>query len=370
MNINSPLLVPKPQLKRDRATPYLNFSPKFWYSVCQANYRELPLNALILLGLITSGISVAWADWTSIAQGTGFYTDDVGIFSATRRLTRDGDPTQPALDSKLVGQGSDFVFGPMAEVSNAFDHRLGKTTLDLQGSGFIYADNPRYNHGTLRVQAKQAFTPETALLFRYYYAPDLFLGDNEERQTGKFLIVGEQVTSHIWSTRLTQELTKGLEVKLLGRDGLRNYNQAYSERNINFWTIGPHLEWKILPAVKLGLAYHYERGLADGRNQPKFEDDVSYINHYGSVDFDVELTERLTLMLAFHYERNNWTSSLIGDERNGAYENVYQGEALIDYPINAMTHTYFGVQHSRRRQNFEAEAAVNTNVGLGLTATF
>ena len=93
MNINSPLLVPKPQLKRDRATPYLNFSPKFWYSVCQANYRELPLNALILLGLITSGISVAWADWTSIAQGTGFYTDDVGIFSATRRLTRDGDPT-------------------------------------------------------------------------------------------------------------------------------------------------------------------------------------------------------------------------------------------------------------------------------------
>jgi hypothetical protein len=50
--------------------------------------------ALLLLGLAASGISTTWADWSAITQGTGFYTDDVGIFSATRRLTRDGDPTQ------------------------------------------------------------------------------------------------------------------------------------------------------------------------------------------------------------------------------------------------------------------------------------
>ena len=327
-------------------------------------------NATLLFGLVAGGISSAWADWSAITQVTGFYTDDVGIFSATRRLTRDGDPTQPALDSKLTGQGGDFVFDPVAEVSNSFGNRLGMTTLDLQGSGFIYADHSRYNHGALRFQAKQAFTPETALLLRYYYSPDLFLGENEERQTGRFLIVGEEVTSHIWSARLTQALTPGLEVKLLGRFGLRLYNQAYSERNMDFWTIGPHLEWKILPKVKFGLSYHYERGLADGRNQPQYEDDVSYANHYGSVDLDVELTERLTLMLAFHYERNNWTSHLQGDERNGAYENVYQGEAILAYQATDSIKPYFGVQHSRRRENFEADAAVNTNVGLGVSAEF
>ncbi len=324
----------------------------------------------LLFALAASGISTAWADWSAITQGTGFYTDDVGIFSATRRLSRDGDPTQPALDSKLTGQGSDFVFGPMAELANSFDNRLGTTTFDIQGSGFIYAENPRYNHGALRVQAKQAFTPETSLLFRYYYSPDLYLGENEERQTGHFQLVGEAVTSHIGSIRLTQEITEGLEVKLLGRYGVRLYNQAYSERNTDFWTLGPHVEWKLLPKVKLGLAYHYERGLADGRNQPQYEDDVSYINHYGSVDLDFELTERMSLMFAFHYERNNWTSRLTGDERNGAYENVYQGEAILAYQVTKSMQSFLGVQHSRRRENFEEDAAVNTNVGLGVTAKF
>lgn len=66
-------------------------------------------------------MSSAWADWSAQTQGTMFYTDDVGIFSATRRLTRDGDPTQPALDSRLTGQGSDFVFDPQAEVTKSFD---------------------------------------------------------------------------------------------------------------------------------------------------------------------------------------------------------------------------------------------------------
>jgi len=326
--------------------------------------------ALFLLCLNAGGISTGLADWSAITQGTLFYTDDVGIFSATRRLTRDGDPTQPALDSKLTGQGSDFVFDPQAEVAKSFNNFYGITTLNLQGSGFIYVDNSRYNHGALRAQVNQAFTSETSMLFRYYYSPDLFLGDNEERQTGTLQIVGEQVTSHIWSTRITHELAPGLEAKLLGRYGLRLYNQAYSQRNTDFWTIGPHLEWTILPAVKLGFSYHFERGLADGRNQPQYEDDVSYINHYGSVDLEVELSERFSFSTAFHYERNNWTSKLVGDERNGAHENVYQGEAILSYRVSEALQAYTGVQYSSRKENFELNAATNLNVGLGMTAKF
>jgi len=323
-----------------------------------------------LLCLAACGISTGWAEWSATTQGTLFYTDDVGIFSATRRLSRDGDPTQPALDSKLTGQGSAFVFDPQAEVANSFDNRYGITTLNLQGSGFIYVDNSRYNHGALRAQVKQAFNPETSLLLRYYYSPDLFLGDNEERQTGTLQIVGENVTSHIWSTRLTQEIKPGVEMSLLGRYGLRRYNQEFSERNLDFWTIGPHLEWTIVPAVKLGVSYHFERGLADGRNQPRYEDDVSYINHYGSIDLDFELSERFSFSTAFHYERNNWTSSFQEDERNGAHENVYQGEAILSYQISEELKTYTGVQYSSRKENFEPDAATNLNVGLGLTAKF
>ena len=49
-----------------------------------------------------------------------FYTDDVGVFSATRRLTLDGDPTQPALDDRSTGQGSDAVFESMLDVARSF----------------------------------------------------------------------------------------------------------------------------------------------------------------------------------------------------------------------------------------------------------
>jgi len=34
---------------------------------------------------------------------------------------------------------------------------------------------------------------------------------------------------------------------LLGRYGMRRYNEAFSERNINFWTVGPHVDWQCGP---------------------------------------------------------------------------------------------------------------------------
>ena len=117
--------------------------------------------------------------------------------------------------------------------------------------------------------------PESRIRLRFSYAPDQFLGDNTERKSGTHQIVAEKVTSYIWSARLERALTPDLEVRLLGRYGIRRYNENFSERNTNFWTIGPHLEWKFLPRVKLGLSYHYERGLADGRDLPQYEDDVS-----------------------------------------------------------------------------------------------
>jgi hypothetical protein len=122
--------------------------------------------------------------------------------------------------------------------------------------------------------------------------------------------------------------------------------------------------------MKLGVSYHYERGLADGRSQPQFEDDVSYINHYVSADLDIELIEGLTLLTAFHYERNNWTSDIVGDERQGAHENVYQGEVILVRRLTESMRAFAGVQRSNRKQSFETQGVKNTNVGLGLNIVF
>lgn len=326
--------------------------------------------SLLLLIFMLGHPRPGFAEWSLSGRGSLFYTDDVSIFSATRRLTRDADPTQPALDARVTGQGSDGVFEPMLKLSKAFDSGLGTTTLDLRGDGFIFFDHSQYNNGTLFMQAQQAFRPGTRVLLRYYYNPDLFIGDNEERRSGRFQIVPERVTSQIGSLRIDQEVAERLEVKLLSRYGTRRYNSAYSQRDTDFWTVGPHLEWKLLPAVTLGLAYHYERGLADGRHQPQYGDDVSYTNHYASTDLDFELNEAFSVSLAFHYEHNDWLSQLEEDERKGGNENVYQGEALLIYRISPQTRAYTGVQHSSRKESFEASGIRNTNVGIGVETRF
>jgi len=85
---------------------------------------------------------------------------------------------------------------------------------------------------------------------------------------------------------------------------------------------------------------------------------------------DVELTERLSLLTAVHFEYNIWTSGLAGDERNSAYENIYQGEVFLAYRMTESIQGFGGVQHSSRKESFEASSIKNTNVGIGLSARF
>lgn len=325
---------------------------------------------LLAVAAVSAVASAVQAEWT--LQGTGilFWTDDIGIFSATRRLSRDGDPTQPALDTRLTDQGSSVVFEPQLTVGKSFDNRLGRLELSALGQGFIFTDDSRFNQSSLQLQAVQSLSQETRIRLRFYYAPNQFLGDNVDRHLSSHGLAGEKLTSYIWSARIERNVTPDLEVKLLGRFGLRRYDEAFSERNTDFFTIGPHMDWRVSPRVKVGLGYHYERGLAEGRNQPELEDDVSYINHYFTADLDIELIERLSLLTAFHYEYNIWTSSITGDERNGAHENVFQGEAILVRHLNERVRVFGGVQRSSRKESFEPNAINNTNVGVGVQADF
>ena len=308
--------------------------------------------------------------WSLEGQGTLFYTDDVGLFSATRRLSRDGDPTQPAIDTKLTDKGSDLVFEPLLNVTRSLTNGLGQLDLNVRGQGYVFTEKPEYNHATLRVQAVQGLSSTTRVKARFYYAPNQFLGDNEERRSSQRQVMAENLTSYIWSTRLSHDVTPDLSLQLLGRYGLRRFNEAFAERNTDFWTIGSHVGWRVTHMIVLGLSYHFERGLAEGRSQPQFADDTSYVNHYLTADVDVELTERLSLLTAVHYELNNWTSGLMGDERNGAHEDIYQGDMRLAYRLTDSLQGFGGVQHSIRKESFESRSTKETNIGTGLSVLF
>ena len=161
--------------------------------------------------------SSAEEGWSLEGQGTLFYTDDVGLFSAARRLSRDSDPTQPAIDSKLTNQGSDMVFEPLLSVNRSLTNGLGRLDLNVQGQGFVFTVNPEFNHGTLRLQATQALSSATRVMARFNYAPNQFLGDNDERQSGQMMLSAEKLTSYIWSARLIHDVTPDLSLRLLGR---------------------------------------------------------------------------------------------------------------------------------------------------------
>lgn len=242
------------------------------------------VSGLVLLGVLLHTVSVL-AQWSSEIQSNLFYTVDVGPFSASRRLSLQNDPTQPVVDQ--TGQGSDVVYEPSVDLGRTFESRWGRTELSAQAQGFIFAETPVFNHESYHLRLTQDLSPETAMRLYYFYGPNMFLGKNDERRSGMALLEDQRVTTQFWSTHLEHRVASNVTVRLFGRYGLRQYNEAFSERDTSFWTIGPHMEWIVTPRIELLLGYHYERGLADGRSQPQVHDDISYVNHYASAELVV-----------------------------------------------------------------------------------
>jgi hypothetical protein len=204
----------------------------------------------------------------------------------------------------------------------------------IKGQGFVYTDNPRFNHGTLGVTDTVHFSSSTQLLLRYYYSPNLFLGKNEVRPLEESggnppRDKDEKVTSHFGMLMLSQRLQENLTLFLLGRYGLREYNHAFQQRDMDFWIIGSHMEWEISDAITLAFAYHYEQGLADGRKNPTLKDDPSYFNHFAAAELTVELQKGLEVELGVDFEHNGWTTGIVDDERKGQHENEIQGEMIF-----------------------------------------
>ena len=328
----------------------------------------------ILIGPLTFP-SLCAAEWTVQGESYLFYTEDAALFSATRRLTRDQDPTQPVIDRELAEQGDDVVYEPAAQVTKSFSLLGGHTELLVRGQGYVFFDQSRFDHGTLGVQAVHEFPSGTNLIIRYYFSPDLLVGENEvrhpegEEESEEPLFADETVTTNYLAFGLGQRLRDEVTLKLYSRIGIRRYNDAFQQRDTDFWTIGTHLEWDVSHRVDLMFGYHYERGLADGRNQPALKDDVSYFNHFATAELEVELMKRLGLEAGIHYEFNGWTTGIVGDERNGEHEQVVVGDIGLLYELTEAIELTAGFQGAYRKESFE-DGLRNLNAWVGGQVVF
>ncbi len=308
------------------------------------------------------------AEWSAITEAKTIFTDNVFELSASRRLTFTEDPSQPVRVS--VGQPSDVVWEPSIDVRRMSTSALGTTQISFKGDGFLYTNNPIFDHADYRFQVQQQVATNTFAQFRYRYVPNLFLGPNIERQSGNRLIQEERVTEHAWRTQLEHKLNDRWTATLMGRYGLRLYNEVFSERDTKFYSVGPSIRFQTLSWMALTLDYIYERGLADGRNEPQFMDDVSYRQHFFSFETLFILTERFSLELTYVYRLKQFTSTIAGDPLNGTTDQLYQGTAEVHYKLSPAARLTVGFQRTQRSSSLESRSFFNTNGSLGLQYQF
>ena len=316
------------------------------------------LGFLILFGFTHS----ARAEWSAVAESKVSYTDNVINFSASRRLKFSEDPSQPTgIPAKL----SDVIWDPSLEVIRSSSSKFGPNELSVKAQGVIFTNNPIFNYGDYRLQFKQELSPDTSLLLRYRNVPNQFLGPNIERRTGNGLIQEERVSSHTWRTELEHRVSESWTLTFIGRYGLRLYNDAFAERDTKLWTVGPQVRYVVNPRMAISLGYIYERGLADGRGNAQFNDDVSYRLHAISVGTDLALIEPLSLSLAYLYRRKDFTSELLGDTHLNRHDDDHQGTAEFRYRLTQAATLSASFQRTQRHSTAVTRDFNDTIYSLG-----
>lgn len=310
----------------------------------------------------------ATAEWSAMAEQKTSYTTDAFQFSSARRLRLSEDPSQPTVVP--VDKPEDVIWEPSIDARRSSSSSLGKNELSFKARGTIYTNNPIFNHGDYRIQDRQWFGADTSVLLRYRYIPNLFLGPNFERRTGARSIQEERVTSHHWRAEFERRLSEDFTAALIGRYGLRLYNDVFAERDTQFYTGGARLAYQATSWTTFTVSYLYERGLADGRQQVQFADDVSYYLHMLSLETIVRLSARLDLDLAYVHLRKTFTSGLVGDTHLGRFDETHQGSAELRYYITPAATALVSFQRSQRSSTNALRDFNDSIVSLGAQYQF
>ena len=308
-------------------------------------------------------VRLARAEWSAVAEQRTSFTTDAFQFSSARRLRFSEDPSLPTVVP--LKKLEDVIWEPSVEVIKSFAPKPGQTEVSIKAHGYIYTDKPMFNHGDYRFQVRQSLGPQTSLLLRYRHVPNLFLGPNFERRTGLGLIQEERVTTNKWRLEVERRLSDQWTATLVGRYGLRSYNEAFAERDTRFWTAGPRLTYRVTAWATASLTYLYERGIADGAGDARFNDDVSYRLHHVSADVEFQLGPSWSLTLTYAFQRKNFTSELRMDTHFERQDSLHQGIAEIDYKTGADLTVFLGFQRTQRTSSSALHGFNDTIVSLG-----
>ncbi len=317
---------------------------------------------------LAAPVQAAEPGWSAVAEAKTSYTTDVFQFSAARRLALGEDPSQPTIVP--LDKPSDVIVEPSIEVKRTLGTHWGGTELSAKVHGYLYTEHSIFNHAEYRLQAKQELDRDTTLLLRYRYVPNLFLGPNFSVQTSPRSLQEERVTTNGWRIELERKLSEAWSVALIGRYGLRLYNQAFAERDTTFYTGGGRVGFVAASWARFTLAYLYEQGLADGRGNQQLKDDVSYFQNFMSFDAEFRVADPLFLDLTYVYRLTDFTSTIIGDSHRHRQDVTNQGRAELRYAATDTLALSLSVQRTQRISTASSSGFNDTITSVGAQYAF
>lgn len=321
----------------------------------------VPLSALMSVGLV-SGAEAKW----SVHGGLDVsYTDNVFQFGAAVEQEFLDDPTLPSADDSRDQE--DVIWTPSMDIRWTPEGAPLMPEVAVEVMGFIYTENPVFNHGDFRVQVRTPLSRSAWAKVRYHTEPDVFLQQTLEEHDGKQELVEERVTSHIGSLELGWRPADQWTLFLESRYGQRFFNDPFDHRDLELWTVGPEIEWRPVPDVSLALVYLFERGVADGRGDPRINDDTSYRAHIAEVIGTIPLVTDWSVTASYIFVAEDFTSSLPGDEKHfGRVDLAHQGHGRLRYQWNTQTAWLLDVRLTRRNSNFDEFSFQSTILTLGV----
>ena len=321
------------------------------------------------------GALLLWADpcageWSLVTGATVSYTTNLFQFSSASRLSIEQDPSQPIVVRDVLSKPSDVIWQPSVRLARSWSSRLGISELSFKTEGALYTKNPAFDNAYYRLALRQELEPKkTAVQLIYRYTPHQLLGPGRVRsQSSEYDEV--RTTSHVWRGELERHLTDRWTATFIGRYGLRFYNEPFAERDTRFWSIGPQLQYAVMPWSTITVAYLYERGLAAGREDPQTDLDMSYYLHYVSFGVEFRLAAPLSLNLGYIYRFRGWTSDLAGDIEFGRRDATHQGVAEIRYAASDALHLRIGFQQTQQHSTLQSRSFHATTVSYGAEYRF
>lgn len=327
-------------------------------------------SSYVLAGILVLGAAPAFGEWSILTGAAVSYTTNIFQFSSASRLSIHEDPSQPIPVRDVLSKPSDVIWQPSIRVGRSWSSRLGISDVSFKTEGALYTQNPSFNNAYYRLAYRQELQPKkTAVQFIYRYTPHQLLGPGRIRsQSDEY---GEvRTTSHIWRAELQRQITERWVGTFISRYGLRLYQEPFTERDTQFWSIGPQIEFAVRSWSIITVAYLYERGLAAGRDDPQTDLDMSYFLHYASFGVRFELAKPLWLNLGYIYRFRGFTSDLAGDIEFGRRDVIHQGAAELRYAVSDSLHLRLGFQQVQQHSTLGSRSFYSSTVTYGVEYRF